>query len=157
MKFKFRKLKLALLRIHKALGRVQQLKTISTSSVPLRFKSSRPQISTSSRCRVSPRVLSAGSLFAFSNKRDDRHAVVEFVDAYPTADLAGLPAPATLQGTSLKPLLKEPNMENGPRCDQSTSTKSRQRKTDGLLDADRQILSDSLDFNKRSGKSHRKE
>ncbi|MFC7337866.1 sulfatase [Haloferula chungangensis] len=39
-------------------------------------------------------------------------ALVEFVDIYPTlADLAGLPLPEHLEGSSLKPLIEDPNRE----------------------------------------------
>ncbi|HUS38852.1 MAG TPA: sulfatase-like hydrolase/transferase, partial [Pirellulales bacterium] len=44
---------------------------------------------------------------AAANGKDSR-ALVEFVDIYPTlCDLAGLPVPAALEGTSLKPLLED--------------------------------------------------
>jgi len=54
-----------------------------------------------------PLLLSAPGMKAAGKHTD---ALVEFVDIYPTlADLAGLPLPAHLEGTSFKPLLDDPN------------------------------------------------
>ena len=54
-----------------------------------------------------PLLLSAPGMKAAGKHTD---ALVEFVDIYPTlADLAGLPLPAHLEGTSFKPLLDDPD------------------------------------------------
>ena len=46
-----------------------------------------------------------------TNKGAHSDALVEFVDIYPTlCDMAKLPKPAYLEGTSLTPLIKNPNM-----------------------------------------------
>jgi arylsulfatase A-like enzyme len=53
-----------------------------------------------------PLILSAPGMKAAGGHTD---ALVEFVDIYPSlCDLAGIPLPATLEGTSVKPLLDDP-------------------------------------------------
>ena len=53
-----------------------------------------------------PLIISVPGMNSAGSKTD---ALVEFVDIYPTlADLAGIPVAADLQGTSLKPLLNDP-------------------------------------------------
>ena len=53
-----------------------------------------------------PLILSAPGMKAAGGHSD---ALVEFVDIYPSlCDLAGIPLPATLEGTSVKPLLDDP-------------------------------------------------
>jgi arylsulfatase A-like enzyme len=54
-----------------------------------------------------PLILSAPGM---KNPGTHTRALVEFVDIYPTlCDLAGLPLPSHLEGTSMKPLLDDPN------------------------------------------------
>ena len=49
------------------------------------------------------------SIPGMANAGKHANALVEFVDIYPTlAELAGLPLPKTLEGTSMKPLLDDP-------------------------------------------------
>ena len=55
-----------------------------------------------------PLILSAPGMKAAGGHSD---ALVEFVDIYPSlCDLAGIPLPATLEGTSVKPLLDDPGL-----------------------------------------------
>jgi uncharacterized sulfatase len=61
------------------------------------------------RCARAPLILAGPGVSA---KRRSTSRVVEFLDVYPTvADLVRLPAPANLQGHSLVPLLKDPQMQ----------------------------------------------
>ena len=54
-----------------------------------------------------PLIFSAPGMKSAGTHSD---ALVEFVDIYPTlCDLAGIPLPAALEGTSVKPLLDDPN------------------------------------------------
>ena len=63
--------------------------------------------STSENDTHAPLLISAPGMKAVGSKSG---ALVEFVDIYPTlAELAGLPLPGHLEGSSMKPLLDQPN------------------------------------------------